>query len=401
MVRRARRVVRVVAVGLGWLVLLVAVDAGIGFAWDELVGSHDDPPSLDARIMHNDAPATRLPRDSRVDSPAMAPYPWRHEYFRQFLGLRYTYLPYLYPRVRETATSYFNSQDGVRRSYEPDVSRAGTPVVWFFGGSTMWGEGQRDQHTIPSEVARLAEADGRPIQVVNFGERGYTNWQEMMLFEQELAHRRSPDLVVFYDGLNERGIQDEQRTGDPTHYDLASISQALVDEHTVPEDGLPVPSARPAPPPAELFDLWARYAEVSAVGKAVRRLQGMFSLAPAEARTSTRALDPEDQRTVDDTVSIYLRGVSLERYLAVEHGVEPVFFWQPFEGSTQPGSPYQAATSAVSGHGIIDLTHALDNPGRPVYLDGGHTNELGAHLVARAMYEHLRSRLGPPAASDD
>jgi hypothetical protein len=68
------------------------------------------------------------------------------------------------------------------------------------------------------------------------------------------------------------------------------------------------------------------------------------------------------------------------------HGVEPFFFWQPVQ--LDPGQPYRELAERLPPP-VIDLSHVLDDPPREVYLDGGHTNELGAQLVAEAMYPHL------------
>ena len=67
----------------------------------------------------------------------------------------------------------------------------------------MFGLYQRDEHTIPSEFARLAEADGIPLRVVNYGSLAYVNWQEVLLLEQLVTGGSEPDLAVFYDGFNE------------------------------------------------------------------------------------------------------------------------------------------------------------------------------------------------------
>lgn len=95
-----------------------------------------------------------------------------------------------------------NVVDGRRVSYQPADP---TVTVWWFGGSTMFGLVQRDDHTIPSEVARLAERDGIRIRSVNFGVESYNAVQEALAFGLALAGREAtaPDLAVFYDGANE------------------------------------------------------------------------------------------------------------------------------------------------------------------------------------------------------
>ena len=94
-----------------------------------------------------------------------------------------------------------NVRRGIRRSYEPAGAQGRDAVkIFFFGGSTMFGMFQRDAHTIPSEFARLAEADGIPVRAINFGRLAYANWQEMLLLEKLVSRGREPDLAVFYDG---------------------------------------------------------------------------------------------------------------------------------------------------------------------------------------------------------
>ncbi len=78
---------------------------------------------------------------------------------------------------------YVNVVDGHRVTYEVDEP---DQTVWLFGGSTAYGLGQRDEHTIASNLVRQAEADGHRIEVVNFGVSGYVNVQEAHVFEDRL-----------------------------------------------------------------------------------------------------------------------------------------------------------------------------------------------------------------------
>lgn len=65
-------------------------------------------------------------------------------------------------------------------------------------------------------------------------------------------------------------------------------------------------------------------------------------------------------------------------------------FWEP----TDEWPPYDELTDRVAGvGGGIDISSALDAPEGPVYIDGIHTNELGARLVAEAMWPRLVDRL--------
>ena len=81
----------------------------------------------------------------------------------------------------------------------------------------MFGVGQRDEHTIPSEVARLAEDDGVALEVHNYGLPGWVAWQEVQYLERLLARGERYDLAVFYDGFNELLVQGTGYSADPTH----------------------------------------------------------------------------------------------------------------------------------------------------------------------------------------
>ena len=73
----------------------------------------------------------------------------------------------------------------------------------MFGGSTAWGEGAPDDETIPSHLARLMNVWGVDTTVKNLGERGYVSTQEVVFLYRELQAGRRPDVVVFYDGIND------------------------------------------------------------------------------------------------------------------------------------------------------------------------------------------------------
>ena len=73
-------------------------------------------------------------------------------------------------------------------------------------------------------------------------------------------------------------------------------------------------------------------------------------------------------------------------------------FWLPIEEAEDTGSTYSRASEALSPQ-VIDVSDALDDVTEPVYLDGVRTNELGARLVAEAMYRELRPDLEQAATN--
>ena len=76
--------------------------------------------------------------------------------------------------------------------------------VWMFGGSAVWGVGAPDHETIPSHLAALLNGDlGIDANVRNLGRRGYVSTQEVVYLMRELQAGRRPDIVIFYNGVND------------------------------------------------------------------------------------------------------------------------------------------------------------------------------------------------------
>ncbi|MGH6898906.1 MAG: SGNH/GDSL hydrolase family protein [Geminicoccaceae bacterium] len=89
---------------------------------------------------------------------------------------------------------------GMRRTYR-DRNVAPERTIAFFGGSTIWGTGADDDRTIPSEFVKLnPEYAG-----YNFGETGFVAHQSLNAFLERYFEGFRPDVVVFYDGVNDVG----------------------------------------------------------------------------------------------------------------------------------------------------------------------------------------------------
>ena len=76
--------------------------------------------------------------------------------------------------------------------------------IWMFGGSAVWGVGAPDGETIPSHLAaHFNETLGIEARVRNLGRRGFVSTQEVIFLMRELQAGRRPDIVVFYNGVND------------------------------------------------------------------------------------------------------------------------------------------------------------------------------------------------------
>jgi hypothetical protein len=361
--RPVSRAVRII----GWVAMVGVLNSAIGAVVRELRAGYGDHAP---RTLQPAGPPPVLvqdpkPPDPRADTPAMRPYPFRRELFADQNRLAYYDSPYLTGHAANSSTRYFNFVNGVRRSWEPRAEPGQRlPVVWLLGGSTIWGEAQRDEHTIASELARIAARAGTPIRVVNLGVQGFVNFQDVLVFEQKLAELPSPDLALFYDGANDFANQISLPTSDPSHLPVAM---------GFPEDTGSVS-------PDSLYERWAETSVVTQIWRAIRGR----STAP-----------PPIKAAVDDFISVWQRGIDLARLIAADHRVETRFYLQPAKWFDE-NDAFPIVRRRLP-RGVVDLSDALDHPPSPVYVDAIHTNELGARLVAERMWSNIRgdvSQLG-------
>ena len=91
--------------------------------------------------------------------------------------------------------------------------------IFTFGGSTMWGMGVDYENTIASNISEVLCDQGFNVKVSNYGQLGYVSTQEK-IYLLKLLRDKSPDVVVFYDGVNDPA-PDRNPGGlhmDPTRY---------------------------------------------------------------------------------------------------------------------------------------------------------------------------------------
>ena len=388
-----------VAFVVGSVVLLLLADLGVGSIIHALKNSNPQSPRALTSYYSGVAAVPRAPW-----WPAVLLESFQQAYVVQPEPLRGFAFP------RNLSSPYLNVTDGVRRSYEPPVSSTRKPVeVLFLGGSTIQGAFQRDDFTIPSDIARLATGNDIPIHVVNRGQYGYDIWQEVELLEELLTSGYRPDVVVFYDGVNDLSIQStEGTTTVPSHLKAEEYAQAIA-QYLHPGSAQPLAN--------RIYDA---YRNRSAVALGVSDIASLVSSPPS---SSTKKLTPLQGNTqspdqsiptaikrADDAVSIYLRAVQLIQELAAGYGFQVKAFWQPFLYSKKPVAAEKniegfegespSAWFAMAAQArkdlrppVIDLSDALNGVKAPVMIDYEHPNELGSLAVAKAMYPDLKPAL--------
>lgn len=313
-------------------------------------------------------PPDGAPRDAML---SLQGEPWTQDLLQQYFPVEFDYDPYLTVRAANRSEPLVNVHDRVRRSYVPDAAAddPATLDVWFLGASALFGQGARDDHTIPSEVVRLAEDAGVPVRAQNFGVPSYWAWQDSVLLAQLLSERPAPDLIVTYEGYND--IANTLPAGSPTQ-------------------------------------VWAGFADqvrtvLAEAGADFAGAQGNF--ADTIPRTAVRS--PQNAATV------FGRAAALSRDLAAAHDLPIAQYLQPelwtrdlavddatlanirsdreFHDSVAVG--WNQARALMATDGVVDLGDSLDDVDELIYSDDVHTNELGSRKVAEAMYADLAPTL--------
>ncbi|WP_342734263.1 SGNH/GDSL hydrolase family protein [Bradyrhizobium sp. B117] len=130
-------------------------------------------------------------------------------YFKELIDATDWPLPwasYTQSREADYTGEFINVNEGTRRTWNSEAineSKSTKLKIFFFGGSTVWGFGSRDDFTIPSHVAKKLAENGIDAEVTNYGVFADVATQSLIRLILELRKRNAPDLVVFYGGLNE------------------------------------------------------------------------------------------------------------------------------------------------------------------------------------------------------
>ncbi len=331
--------------------------------------------------------------------------PWAEAYWREFAAsAKMRWEPYTYWRRQPFHGRYINvGAAGLRASWTPpDTAQALT--LWFFGGSTLWGTGARDAHTIPSEVARQLTARlGRPVRAVNFGESGYVSGQEVVALQRALVAGERPDAVVFYDGVNDTFSAFQSGTAG-----LPSNEANRVEEFSFFRD-------------AGAGAYFARGLHALAFNAGLGQIAFALTARRREAARARQQAARYPPARLDAlaaaTVRVYGAQLALARALAAADSFAVYAYWQPSAFTKAILTPYERATldpdryvapllarttahlraSSLVRSGLVrDLSALFDTTRAPRYLDFCHLGEAGNAEVAAAIATDLAPRLAAP-----
>jgi len=332
---------------------------------------------------------------------------WPKEYFAEERATKNQFVPYLMWRRQEFHGRHINiSADGVRKTWNPPAA-AGRHLktVFFFGGSTTWGVGARDNFTIPSLLSKKLNQGTPGYLVENYGEKGYCLTQEIMYLVLLLKQGKIPDYVIFYDGINEVMVgYKNMKPG--SIFGANYIRSQLYQKETVGQN---------------LKKVWRQ----SGIYRGYKDLSDLVK----PYFKKEKALTPEENqvlnRLADDIVADYLKNIELVEHLAQAYGFQYLFIWQPALLTNQALTAEEKQLPAWDNQKMVKLYHLVyermarvqmphfyniatmfDRKKETLFFSWAHITEAGNNQVAERLYQIFQqespSKIStPPKESPD
>lgn len=324
----------------------------------------------------------------RTRAAAVAGDPWIDDYWREHRAAKDTgWRSWVYWR-RGPHAGEIIKVDAHGFRVTPGAVRDPRGELWIFGGSLVWGTGNRDTGTLPAQIERvLAEqAPELGLRVLNFGESGYVSRQSLTAFDSALrCSGPRPVLAVFVDGAN----------------DVYAALQAG-------RAGLPQNEAN------RVLEFDSGRDALAALRALARRFDGITRLA---ATPQTEPDEASLDTLAEAVASDYLATVHHARAIATAYGVPTMHVWQPtvmdraepradeaaIVGSSarrhvllQRATRAAIARAAVGDPALLDAGDVYDAVTESVFFDFVHVSERGQRLLAERIVEAVHERVSIP-----
>ena len=299
---------------------------------------------------------------------------WAVQHFNEFNSLETDYKSYYGWRRKDFKGETITIADGIRTTYpyQKVNNTDSIKTVLFLGGSTIWGTGVDDLHTIPSYFNKKNNSNYNSI---NLGESGYSAYQSLEYLRLQILNGLSPDFIISYDGVNNspsnlpgpfhharenqlkqilKGADRHQKVFHFMKYTRTLLAQFR--QESPPAIKKPISSNRNISAATELLDSWSEMKKIANYQKA----EFICILQPNiyAGNPDINNLKNIELRKLDYT---YYRDVRIllqtEKYLHLENN-------------------------------FIDLTQAFDNMPN-TYVDFCHVSSLGNEKIVDLLLEFI------------
>ena len=315
---------------------------------------------------------------------------WLEDYYKEFHQQHISWEPYVYWRYTPYKGHYINiDEKGLRRTWNTGISRR--KRIFVFGGSTVWGTGVRDDFTIPSFISRILSLEkGLNVEVINFGQSGYVTTQEIIALLRLLQNGQIPDLVIFYDGINDSFSAFQSRE--------AGIPQNEFNRYAEFNSGRSILlSAR---------NLIVNSATLRGMKEFMNRLKRKRIV--DESMSLSNNTSNFNKLLYDKVVEVYQANIRYANQIAREFKFKTLFYWQPtvftkgdnkssYE-NVQELTRFEVRDEFLRVNKIIgkithsnftDLSNIFKDYKEPLYVDEFHLGEKGNELIARCMVQDI------------
>lgn len=333
--------------------------------------------------------ATAGENDGRIALPAYEDKDEARRIFRDFYRTKSAYSPYEAFRLAPFGSDTVNiDADGLRK-VPGSPPAAAAPPVRLFGGSTMWGTGADDAHTIAGLLQQKLPV--RPV--INHGQSAFVSLQSLAALTKLAALGAPMGTVVFYDGVNDIFHLCQDRVALDGHAFAYFIEQALKNFEQVRQ--------------GQGQRLWN--ATVGYLVEAAMRLSGAGPQTTVNIGDVPGSRCSADVVAVDRLVDVLWRNWQSAKSLVEARNGRFIAVLQPVSsvgGARRdylPSTPewdrwYQRAyvllreRIAREGAGFaVDLSAAFDGD-RPLYIDWCHVTKHGNAIIAERLAALLASK---------
>jgi lysophospholipase L1-like esterase len=344
---------------------------------------------------------TRPDRRVLVDGYGGASWPVQH--YRELESLQDRWEPFVYFRQKPFHGRTISiGDDGLRATWQPPSPARGGPErkpveILMLGGSSLWGFGARDDQTIPSLLWRDLFERKWDVRVRNLAEIGYVSTQEVVALIRELQSGYRPDLVIYYDGVNDTTSALLEREAGLTTNEVNRRREFNL---------LQSPSRLAGTLLGNLIKESGSYRFAQSVRK---------RLSASDGESGQALDDPMRNRLAQEVVRRFQANVAIVERLGREFQFRPLFYWQPVVFSKTALVPFEReeiaryawtepmfrdvlqqlreSTALRTDPAFHDLSGLFADSSNLVFIDYCHTTESANARVASAIAEDVAAVL--------